>query len=108
MKKIITIFVLLLFVYSCKKADADCSQTAYSYNAEVKELIDKNCNVAGCHDAGATIGDFSSYANMKPFLDNGQVKERLVIKQDMPKLKIIPLKEYNILQCWIEGSYPEN
>ncbi len=108
MKKIIPILLLLLLVYSCKKADADCSQTTYTYDAEVKELIDKNCSVTGCHVAGNTIPNFSSYALIKPFLDNGKVKERLVIKQDMPKLRIIPLKEYNILQCWIEGSYPEN
>ncbi|NOQ74089.1 MAG: hypothetical protein GQ574_18930 [Crocinitomix sp.] len=65
------LFVLFIFLsFSCRKdptvgyvkyQPAKCNDTVY-YDAEIRvEIIDKSCNVAGCHDATAAGG--LSYTN---------------------------------------------
>ena len=103
---ILSLGVILLF--SCKKAAVDCVDTNYTYNADVKSVMDKNCNVSGCHNSGSSSGDFTTYAKLKPYLDSGMFNERVFVVGDMPKNRLFTFKNKSILQCWMENGFKEN
>lgn len=108
MKKILYIAAFSTLLYACKKADADCTDTNYTYEADTKKIISNNCNTAGCHNSGSSNGDFTTYAKLKPYLDSEAFYNRVFVVGDMPKNRILNLKNKNILQCWVENSYKEN
>lgn len=95
-------------VFSCKKADVDCVDTNYTYDNDAKSIIDNNCNTMGCHNKNSVNGDFTSYAKLKPYLDDGKFNTRVFIVGDMPKNRFINFKNKSILQCWMDNSFKEN
>ncbi|MGB1017436.1 MAG: hypothetical protein ACPGVH_00070 [Chitinophagales bacterium] len=107
MKQILFLLAIILFMFSCKKGEVDCVDTNYTYETDVKSIIDKTCATANCHNSGSTNGDFTSYANMKFVLDNGEFNNRVFIKEDMPRARILSFKKKSILQCWMENNFKE-
>ena len=94
----------------------NCDTTNVTYAGTIAPVVGRNCAISGCHTgpSGSTIGDFSSYATFKTFLDAS--KDRLVgaINHQpgfsaMPKAanKLDPCT-INKIQVWIAGGYPNN
>lgn len=108
MKQFLILSLGVILLFSCKKAAVDCVDTNYTYNADVKSVMDKNCNVSGCHNSGSSSGDFTTYAKLKPYLDSGMFNERVFVVGDMPKNRLITFKNKSILQCWMENGFKEN
>ena len=110
----ILFFILItISVFSCKKEEyftPACDGSTPAYNSGIKAIIDANCMGSFCHGSGEKRGDFTSYAGLKPVLDNGAFKKRVIDEQDMPKGKgnTLAQQEINIIQCWINNGYPEN
>ncbi len=89
-----------------------CDTLMPTYANEVKPVIDMNCSYAGCHSAGASIGDFTHYSSMKSRLDGGQFETRVLFIKDMPPPyasgpKELSTDELNLLECWLQNGYPE-
>lgn len=111
MKKIFPLIFLMVFflelISSCRKVKCDGSDP--SYTADVKSIIDQNCNSSGCHGAGSSNGVFLTYQGLKPYLDNGSFKREVIETRSMPqgaaKLSKAQLQK---LQCWSENGYKEN
>ena len=87
---------------------------SYTYNQDVKAIIDASCAYAGCHVAGFALGNHTSYSTLKPQLDNGQFKKRVLDERTMPpsyapddKPKSLTEEQINIISCWAEDGYPE-
>jgi len=100
MKKYILYTVAIVYLFSsCKQISPICEETEYTYNDEVKMIIDVNCSTTSCHTQGANIGDFTNYANMKKYLKNGKFNEHIFIKKDMPKGFELSVEDKIILQC---------
>ena len=110
---ILTFFGMGFLMISCGDDEpelTDCETTAY--NDEVKTIINKSCNVSGCHDGGAN-------SMRKPMTDFAEVlaiaggrDKRAVDDKDMPpaasSFAALTAAEVETLMCWLENGKKEN
>lgn len=117
--------ILLLTVNSCKKDDndikpnpnpnppnnelPDCPTDTLTYDGQIRNIVQSNCAISGCHGDGTSPGLFTTYEGMKPYLTSGLIKLRAIDEKAMPPA---PAKlsddDYLKLRCWIEAGFPEN
>lgn len=79
MKQIIFLLAIVFLMFSCKKAEVDCVDTSYTYEADILPIMKTSCNTTGCHNSGSSNGDFTTYAGLKPLLDNGEFNQRVFV-----------------------------
>ena len=107
-KYILVLIIGVSLLNSCKQISPLCEDTDFTYNDEVKIIIDANCSTSGCHDQNATIGDFSSYIELEKYLNNGKFKKHVFTLGDMPKGFDLSFNDKAVLQCWMENNFLEN
>jgi hypothetical protein len=79
MKKLLGLFFLVfaLFVYSCDKDEEPdtCVTTDLTYTDDIKEILDTNCAISGCHSVNeATMqGAMHNYDAAKAFVAFGRI-----------------------------------
>lgn len=89
-----------------------CDTLTVSYQLNIKPIIDTYCAYSGCHD-GSSPGVYLTYDQMLPALESGKVADRSLNSRDMPPsyasagLTELPQEEYDLLNCWINGGFPE-
>lgn len=118
MKK--TLFSLLLlslgylFIQSCgstkevvtNTSTSTCKSKVDITYAQVQSIIDAKCT--RCHNASKkeSIGDFTSYEGLKPFLENGHFEKLVLIKKTMPKGDdVLTNEELGLIECWKANGY---
>ena len=111
----ITLFLgVLLVLSSCKddRLEPECDGSSPTYDGQIQSIIQQNCNASSCHGSGSNNGDFTTYAGLQPYLNNGNGSFRQEVLQDqtMPKgaSNTLTQNELNAIQCWVENGYPEN
>lgn len=89
---------------------AQCDTATINYSNYVKGIIDANCATAGCHNAGSGIGDFTTYAGLKPKVDNGAFKARAIdgTPSFMPPSNPLPQSTRDSLNDWLNQGACEN
>ena len=134
MQKAIVFFFLLLFTtgillveIACTtdklpepEPPAFCDTLQVSYNLQVKDIIDTNCAIPGCHRPGSIApGNYTSYSSMEPFLTDDEFKRFVIDLRNDPNLGMPPdwdtnpgpkdltQEEFDIVSCWVEAGYPE-
>ena len=109
-KNSLAIIVISIFsLQFCKKKDdspAVCD-ISHTYESTVASIISNNCSSGSCHGISANNPKFSTYAELKPYLDNGRFKELVVEKQTMPRGSSLSSSDLNAIKCWVEAGYPE-
>lgn len=86
-----------------------CDTTDYTFNTRISPIIATSCATStGCHASGSTYGQFTSYANIKPYIDNGAIYNRAVVQQTMPPAGPLPDCDLAALKKWIEDGAPNN
>ena len=108
MKNVLFIFSFAIIMLSCKQVSLICEDTEYTYDTDVKIIIEQRCNNAGCHDDGSSNGDFTSYDKLEPFLKNGKFNKHVFVTKDMPKNDTLAFDQKVVLQCWFENGHLEN
>lgn len=106
-KNILILFALMLAISSCTKTSDECGTVEYTYNQDVKSIIDKNCSTSGCHEQGASIGDMSNFNSLETYLKNGKFNIHVFVKKDMPKMKVLSDEDKQILNCWYDSGFDE-
>lgn len=101
-----------LFIFACKKSNSDTTDAitcdgTLTYTANAKAIITKNCTTSGCHNAGSSRGDFTTYAGLKPYLNSGDFYREVITTKDMPQGSSLSEEEYNALYCWAKNNYAE-
>lgn len=87
----------------------DCDSTVFNFSGPVQAILGTSCaSSIGCHASGSNYGQFTSYAEMKPYIDNGSMMDRVVVKQDMPVAAPLPACDVIILRKWLEAGGPNN
>lgn len=83
-----------------------CDVKSSTFSSDVQSIIKNNCATSGCHVAGATFPDLTTYASIKTNID--RVKVRAITEKTMPKSN--PLSDCNIkkLQLWIDNGSLNN
>ena len=110
MKCICILGIIALTIVACSKelVTPVCDGSKPVYNTDIKSIIDATCLSVGCHNTNSKNGDWTTYNKLKPVLDNGSFKNRIITKQDMPKGGSLSQSEINLMQCWIDNGYTEN
>jgi hypothetical protein len=86
-----------------------CDTSNYTFGARIEPLFATNCTTSiGCHSSGSSNGSFASYAELKPFIDNGSIMDRVVVKQDMPVVAPLQACDMEVLIKWIDDGAPNN
>jgi len=86
-----------------------CDTSNYSFSGRITAIFGTSCATSiGCHSSGSSNGQFTSYAEIKPFIDNGSIWNRVVTKQDMPVAAPLAACDMEVLVKWIEDGAPDN
>ncbi|MES2780247.1 MAG: hypothetical protein V4651_10165 [Bacteroidota bacterium] len=80
--------------------------TVVTYTSDIQPLIAANCAVPGCHVAGATFPDLSSYTGLKNNIT--AVKTRAIDQQTMPAAGPMSSADIAKLQSWIDAGALNN
>jgi hypothetical protein len=116
-KKNAVFSAIVLLLFSCTNAKGpipeaaatnDCD-TANLYSGNIELIINTNCAISGCHDASSGM-DMSNYNGVKLYADNGFLKDRVLVKKNMPTSPVDPLtaSQLNKINCWLEHGAPKN
>jgi hypothetical protein len=102
--------LLIALVSSCRDElkNLNCNEIDAAYNADIKPIVQGNCNTAGCHGAGSSNGDYTTYAGLKAAADNGSLDEQVNIEKKMPPTGKLPLDSRKKIRCWIDAGAPNN
>lgn len=106
----------LLIALGCKKEEVqvfDCAGLTPTYTADIKAILDANCNTSGCHDVNTSSGniDLTTYAKAKSesvkdrFLGSIQHKSGYrAMPDNEPKLSDALIQK---ISCWVQNGSPE-
>jgi hypothetical protein len=132
MKHFETIIIIGLLIvgmqYGCNsdqldepKPAEDCVNYDATYDGEIKAIVDINCAHSGCHVVGGDApGDFKTYNGMSSYMNDGGIRESVIVLRNDPENGMPPNwdtndgprdlteEEFKIMQCWINAGYPEN
>jgi hypothetical protein len=113
----ITGILLGLTFFSCEKNAAtpqvvsgNCNTTNITYKNTMQSIISYDCAYSkGCHAAGSIYPDFSTYAGLKYYADNGQLYEQLFISRRMPPSPqpLLDNCTLNQINAWINTGTPQ-
>ncbi len=91
--------------------ETKCDTLNVSFKNDIEPIIENNCAISGCHVAGGNAGGiYNNYTRIKAKVDNGSMRERVVVQQNMP-----PPDKGSITDCqidkidsWIDQGAPNN
>ena len=89
---------------------AFCDSLNVKYSTDISQIMTMYCaTTSGCHGTAASAGDFTTYAGLQPYANNGSLRNRVLVVKDMP-LGGPPLAD-SLLQkidCWLLKGFPDN
>lgn len=80
---------------------------SYTYNANIKAIVDANCATAGCHVNGTGRQPMSNYTEVVNCINNFSMKTRIE-NGSMPPGGSMSATHTSALITWINNNYPEN
>lgn len=89
---------------------SECDPSLSTFSGHVNPIIQTNCVLSGCHEAGSVNGDYTSYAGLKEKVDNGTFKNSVIDGNTpvMPQTGQLPDAELRVLECWLNNGAPNN
>lgn len=110
-------FIMCIIFVSCEKNTATpqalsgtCNTSNITYNNTIQAIVSYDCAYStSCHAAGSNYPDFTSYAGIKQYADNGQLYEQLFVSKRMPPSPqlMLDLCTLNQIQAWINTGAPQ-
>ncbi len=95
-----------------------CDGLTPTYEADVREIVERTCAYSGCHLGGAR-GLYNNYQGLLPDIENGGFRQRVISMKDDPVGGMPPNyapegrdedlteEELKIINCWLEAGHPE-
>lgn len=95
-----------------------CDGVIPTYEADVREIVERTCAYSGCHLGGAP-GIYDNYQGLLSDLENGSFRQRVISNRDNPTIGMPPdyapdgraedltADELMIITCWLDAGYPE-
>ncbi len=116
--------LFLFFLASCTTDELPepvalpCEGTTPTYEADVREIIERTCAYSGCHLGGG--GDiYASYDDLLSNLESGLFRQRVIDRKDDPTFGMPPnyapadreqdltAEELMTITCWLDAGFPE-
>ena len=88
--------------------DPNCITESITYNSHIKAIVNANCATSGCHVSGTGRANFTSYATLKAYADNGQIKQKVLVSKTMPPNGSLSTCQLNQIEAWLNAGAPEN
>jgi hypothetical protein len=88
--------------------DPNCDALDVSFSNQVFPIIQGNCSITGCHVAGGNGMLLENYNNVKAYVDNGTMFDRVVNTQDMPPSQPLTSCQIDQIDSWINAGAPNN
>ncbi len=85
-----------------------CDGSSPTWNGQVLDIIANSCWSSSCHGTGASSGDYTTYAGIKPDLLNGKFEQQVLESRNMPRGEVFPDSTLAKLQCWLANGFPES
>jgi hypothetical protein len=85
-----------------------CDTQNVTWSATIQPLVQNRCAIPGCHVAGATSPDLSSYQDVKAIADNGLMRTVVVNDRTMPQNSTLPSCSIEQVRIWLDAGAPEN
>jgi cytochrome c1 len=73
----------------------------------LKPLLSKSCTTPGCHDAGFSKMNFTDYRILLSFAEEGEIKQHVLVRKDMPPNEKLTDAELAMIKCWIDTGMKE-
>ena len=117
------IFLLLLFSViisiNCSDDNNKCNSQGITYDGIINTIFEEACNNGSCHPGltggWGVLADFSSYSNLLPNLENGEIDYRINTENSSLKMPLeswpdrtISQNDLDLLNAWICNGFPEN
>ena len=81
--------------------------TTISYANEIATILTTRCNLAACHAAGSSRGDWTTYDNVKA--KSASIKTRTASKSMPPSgSTALTQAQIDLIGCWVAGGAPNN
>jgi len=103
-------FILIsLAAYSCKdkKLEPECKGDKPTYDDGIATIINEKCTNVICHGPGSSQAEFTTFAGMALAISNGNFEKKVLVDQSMPKNDFLTQTQIDLIQCWVDNSYPE-
>ena len=103
--------MVVIYLISCRKNEyknIDCNSIQSTYSSDIFPLVSAKCNSSGCHSAGSSRGDFTTYQGLKVKADNGSLEKSVLLDKDMPPSGALSQDERNKIKCWLNNGSPNN
>jgi hypothetical protein len=86
-----------------------CNVVTVSFSKDIMPLIQTECAISGCHVQGGNgNGIFDNYQNVKAKVDNGSLRNRVIIQRDMPPSGPLSNCQIAYIEEWINQGAPNN
>ncbi|WP_157472473.1 hypothetical protein [Neolewinella persica] len=117
-------YVFLLIISSCtsdvlpEPVILPCDGETPTYEADVRDIIERSCAYSGCHLGGAP-GIYDSYLGLISDLESGLFRQRVIDVRDDATIGMPPNyapqdrpedlteEELIIITCWLDAGFPE-
>lgn len=87
----------------------DCDTTMVSFSMDIQAILNVSCATVGCHvQGGLGNGLFENYNQVKSKVDNGSLRQRVLVQRDMPPSS--PLSDCQLahIEAWLNDGAPNN
>lgn len=86
-----------------------CDTTSVTFADDIMPLVQGNCAISGCHVAGGTgNGIFENYEGVKEKVDNGSLRQRVLVDRNMPPTEPLTECQLDIIDAWLNAGAPDN
>ena len=83
--------------------------TEVSFSTDIFPIIQMSCATTACHTQGGFAnGVFDGYAGVNAKVNNGSLRQRVLVDMDMPLGGSLTDKELAIFEAWLDNGAPNN
>jgi hypothetical protein len=82
--------------------------TTLTYSANIQALVSIHCTNPGCHQPASVEGDLTNYNGLKIKVDNGKLKQKVLVEGSMPPTTPLNAEDKRKIECWLVIGAPEN
>jgi hypothetical protein len=116
MRYLVAIMLMTTFIVACTFDKAEvpvpaplyCDTLPATYSAHISVIISTNCTGPGCHQAGSSEGDLTTYFGVKQKASSGKLRQRVLVDKTMPPTGPLSREDIMRLECWLASGAPEN
>jgi len=95
--------------YAQNNSCESCDTTNYTFTDAIMPIFNRSCATSiGCHASGSSNRTMTTYEEIKPIVDLGLIRDRVLISKDMPPSGPLTDCDQIVIDKWITEGAPNN